>query len=321
MRVAALTVATIAVACRLGPLVDDVPGASVHLLAADAVVPSVADNAELANQIAVNDGVDDDALAANNGVLARGTGASAGNEVHYWSFGPATFAQSPLYQFFEDIDGVLTPIDHPGLVDAIPGDDGYSPFHTLVNVVVTPAYAGEQITTTAALGDAIELGLVHPPSPTSNVVASPIVLPGTRLEVGGSSVTAMPVVVFARGYQVAMFPLGGALGVQPRQLFQPTSQVSFLREAKEAGYNASRPVFQATIPTAPAVGVPNYTPLSVVLDVDLAMGVKAGDIDEDSDLFERMPTGAILRATDKVSAFQIASTSLVLQIQFVEGQP
>lgn len=304
----------------LDPLVDDVPGASAHLLPAGASVPSAVDDPELANQIALNDGLDDAALAASNGVVPRGEGASAGAAVHFWSFGAATQAPSPLYQFFADTDAGLQPIDHPGLVDAVPGDPGYSPIHAIIRVVVAAAYNGEQITTTEALADAIELGLVGEPMPSNTVVTSPIVLPGTRLDVGAAA-AAEPVAVFARGRSVAMFPLSGALGVQPGARLQPISQVSFLREAHGVAYDANRPIFQATIPTMPAEMRANYTALSAVINVDLADGVTAAMITQDSDLFERNPAGAIVRTTEKVARFELTGQQLLLPLQFTEGQP
>ena len=306
--------------CRLDPLVDDVPGASAHLLPPGSAVPAVTDDADLANQIALNDGLDDDALAMTGGVVERRAGVSAGAAVHYWWFGPATRAPSPLYTFFERSDGALRPLAHPGLVDALPGDGGYSPLHTVIQVVVTSRYGGEVIATTAALADAIELGLIEEPMPTGTFVTSPIVLPDTLLDVG-TAAPASPVTVYGRGHAVGMFRFGGELGVQPGATFGPVSQVSYLREARAAGYDTIRPIFQATIPSAPAATRANYTPLSVVVDVDLAPDVPAATIVRDSDLFTRSAQGAITGTTAAVAQFQVTTTSLILQLQFVDGQP
>jgi hypothetical protein len=317
---AAVTAAAMAAGCRLDPLVDDVPGASAHLLPAGSTVPAVTDDADLTNQVALNDGLDDDVLAMAGGVVARRDGVSAGVPVHYWWFGPATRAPSPLYLFYTDTGSGLTPIDHPGLVDALPGDPAYSPLHTIVQVTVTSKYAGELITTPAALADAIELGLVNTPVPSGNFAASPIVLPGTTLDVGGAA-PVLPVPIYGDGHVVGAFRFGGALGVQPGATFQPTSQVSYLREAQAATYDTHRPIFEATIPTAPPGTRANYTPLSVVINVDLAPKVKATQILQDSDLFIRSPQGEITGTTTAVSQFQITDMSLLLQLQFADGQP
>lgn len=312
-----LAIAAAAAGCRLDPLVDDAPGASAYLLPSGAVVPSVVDNDNLANQIALNDGLDD-ATAGAAIIVPLQTGASAGAAVRFWAFGAATFAPSPLYQFFAE-DG--TPIDHPGLVDALPGDPGYSPVHALVHVVVTAAYDGQRITSSQALSDAIELGLVQEPAPSTSLVASPIVLPSTQLEVG-ATMPAEPVKVYARGYRVGAFFLGGALGVQPGKFFVPTSNVSFLREATGVGYDDNRPIFQATIPAAPPTDRANYTALSTVIHVDLADAIHAADIKSDADLFTRDARGAITGVVARnVKNFQVTGESLLLPLQFAEGQP
>lgn len=296
--------------CRLGPLVDDVPGASAHLLPAGASVPSVADNPALAGQIVLNDGLAD---VAPGDSVPRGTGMSAGGEVRFWSFGPAAPVASSLYQF---LDGSGDPIDHPGLVDALPGDPGYSPIHALYEVVVSDAYAGELITSTAALADAVELGLVGEPERTDRLVASPIVLPATRLEVGeGEPIAQTP--LYARGHRVAMFRFGQQ--VDPGQV--PSRAVSFLRAAKAARHDVSRPIFEAEIPGEPANVPSSYTPLSAVIRVDLAPGIDPVSIDSDDDLFVRDSAGAITELTDAVSRLDITGEHLLLQLQFAEAAP
>lgn len=305
----------IALTACLGPRVTDAPGASAHLLSSDATVPSIADNAELASQVTINDGIDDRAFVRAGNLLARGTGRSAGEVVRYWAFGPATSAPSPIYQLYDQA-GVL--LMHPPLLDALPGDPGYSPLHTLNRVVVTDAYRDQLITTIDALTDAIDLGLVDVPETTRTFVDSPLVLPGTKIEVG-PDLTAEPELVYARGYQVGMFRFGGELGMQPANLL-PTAQVSFLRAAHGATYDPTRPIFQATIPTAPATVAPTYTPLSQAVDVDLAEGVDPTTITRDDQLFVRTPAGAIQSTTRLVTRFQVTSDIQILQLQFAEGR-
>lgn len=310
--------------CRLDPLVNDTPGASSHIFPANTTIASAADNPELANQIGLNDGIDDKVLTINNGTIPRGTGLSAGDPVRYWSFGLANRAPAPLYEFFSRDDaGTLTPINHPPMIEANPGERSYNPLHAINRVVVTSAYSGQLITSGEALSDALDLGLVEDPEPTGFFVASPIVLPGTKLEI--SSKPGVPPVVarevYGHGYRVGMFELGGARGVQPLGGFLPTRQVSFLRESSKPGYDTTRPIFQATIPAAPpATDTANYTPLSVVVNVDLRSG-SAADILSDAQLFMRDQNGAIIGTTPSVQAFQVTSSILVLPLQFAEDAP
>ncbi|HSR97511.1 MAG TPA: hypothetical protein VLM79_10695, partial [Kofleriaceae bacterium] len=227
---AALAVAVAVVAqagCRLDPLVNDTPGASSHIFPANATIPSSADSPELANQIGLNDGIDDKVLTINNGTIPRGTGLSATRAVRYWSFGLANRAPAPLYEFFSRDDaGILTPVAHPPMIEANPGERSYNPLHAINQVVVTAAYKGELITSADALSDAIDLGLVEEPVPTGFFVASPVVLPGTKLEISNKP-TVEPIVareVYGHGFRVGMFELGGDRGVQPLGGFLPTRQ-------------------------------------------------------------------------------------------------
>lgn len=331
MRIACAIVIAAAVApgaagC-LDPLAKDKPGASSHLLPQGSQVPSAADFDELRLQIGLNDGLDDTALKDNMNVVKRGSGMSAGAAVPFWSFGPITRAPSPIYEFVKP-DGV-TPTGHPALLDALPGDHGYSPVHGINDVVVTDAYNGELITTMEALADAIDLGLVSEPVPRKKFVDSPVVLPTTQLEVGGTDpdkAKVFPETVYARGYTVGIFRFGGDRGVQPQPsggVLLPVSQVSFLRGPQGGAYEATRPVFQATIPAAPPAPPNekdyNYTPLSVVIEVDLT--VPASGITDDSQLFTRSATGSITGTTSAVAAFRITSSILLLQLQFAEGAP
>src|SRR6185436_11288227 len=147
------------------------------------------------------------------------------------------------------------------LVETVPGDVDYEPIHTIFNVKVTDKYDGQKITTVGALSDAIDLGLVEAPVAVKVFVNWPIVRPGLKLEVTtGTSVPPTP--VYAHGYVVDSFPLGGALGRQPNPRgLLPTSQVSFLREAGKPTFDMAHPIFQATIPTMLPGVTSNYTPL------------------------------------------------------------
>lgn len=305
-------------ACRLDPLVEDTPGASVNVLPSDATVRNVTTNPELTNQITLNDSLARVfGNAGGTGLIPRSSGGWAGgNAVAFWSFGTAERAPAPIYLFGtgdpnpEAASFVLN--DHLPLVDALPGDSEYEPVHTIYNVQVTDKYRGEKITTTAALADAIDLGLVNPPVATKRFYNWPIVRPGTTLDVGGGMV-ASPRPIYGRGYLVDSYRLG-AQQSNPLGLL-PTAQVSFLREPGSGGYDQVHPIFQALPMTA------GYTPVSIVVNVDLAQGTGVADIHGDADLFTRTSTGAIMMPTNKVANFLVTETTLDLQIQFTEGAP
>jgi hypothetical protein len=320
-----------AAGCRLGPLVDDQPGASVNVLPSGTPIPSVMTNPALMNQIALNDSLDTTALTTNNHVIVRGTGMTAsaagdGVAVRFWPFGDADRAPTPIYVFGQGdptTSSFAPLVDHPPLVEVVPGDVDYEPIHTIFNVKVTDKYAGQRITTVGALSDAIDLGLIEAPVSIKVFVNWPIVRPGLRLEVG-SGTSVLPTPVYAHGYMIDSFPLGGALGRQPNPRgLLPFSQVSFLREAGKPSYDRTRPIFQATVPTSVAVANSSYTPLSMVVNVDLMPGKMASDIKKDGDLFARSATGDIMNSLSSagVAQFTVTSELVDLQIQFADGAP
>lgn len=329
-RLAVLAILGAAAGCRLGPLVPDQPGASANVLPKDAMIPSIASNPDLVNQIMLNDSLDSDVLDMSGNVIQRGTTGSPtdGTQVNFWAFGDTDRAPAPIYVFGrgDPTSASFVPLDkHPPLVETVPGDVDYEPVHTIFNVAVTDKYDDQKITTTGALSDAIDLGLVEAPVAIKVFVNWPIVRPGLRLEVAPST-SVPPTPVYAHGYVADSFPLGGARGRQPNPRgLLPTSQVSFLREAGKATFDQDHPIFQAKIPTMPAGMTPNYTPVSLVVNVDLAPTIKATDIHKDSDLFVRSTDGSIMSAnlapTGPVAGFTVTDQLTDLQIQFTEGQP
>jgi hypothetical protein len=326
----ALVILGVTAGCRLGPLVPDEPGASANVLPKDAMISSVTSNADLTNQIVLNDGLSTLTLMTTKSVIVRGTtGATAdGTLLHFWAFGDTDRAPTPIYVFGtgDPMSPSFTPLpDHPPMVETVPGDVDYKPIHTIYNVKVTDKYDGQKITTSGALSDAIDLELVEAPVAIKVFVNWPIVRPGLKLEVGPGTASIAPTPVYAHGYVVDSFPLGGMLGRQPNPFgLLPTSQVSFLREAGKPTYDPTHPIFLATVPAAaPTPGMPpNYTPVSLIVNVDLAVGKMADTIHKDSDLFMRsMTTGEILNAQPGVATFTITTKLTDLQIQFTEGMP
>lgn len=346
-----LIVAISAAGC-MGPLVSDEvldarppdapdapPPSSANILPPGTVVPSISTNAELITQIRINDGLNDATLMMNNGVVMRGTGKSAGVLVRFWNFGPAamegtTAVVAPLYVLGRlDGAGAFTPLpDHPPLIDTICGDIRYSAMRRVFNVPVTERYAGEVITTLAALSDAIDLGLLGEPVPDGTWMNMPVVLPGTTLDVGDPLVTP-PVStkqVYGRGYLVDVFELGTSLGRQPlRGGSVPVGQASGLQTGVATGTPPvlstaidPQPVFQYAIPAVPPAGVFSYTPLSTDIVVRLANGIAPSMITSDAELFRRSATGAITGYyVDKVASYTVMTTVNNLQLQFAEGSP
>ncbi|HEY4180249.1 MAG TPA: hypothetical protein VGM90_25575 [Kofleriaceae bacterium] len=342
----------LAAGCDLGPQVSDItidgppvmtldaPPEVTTVLPAGTDVPSISANDELVSQIRLNDGLSDSALMMSNGVVARSTGKSGGATVRYWNFGPMPVETTipvvaPLYVLgrLDTQSSVFTPlVDHLPLIDTICGDTRYTPLRRVIDVPVTAQYNGELITSTAALAEALDRGLVSDPVPDGTWVNMPVVLPGTTLEVGDPA-TFPPVPtkkVYARGYVADVFELGTSFGRQPLRNNQvPIGQASSLQSGVATGTPPAlstaldpQPVFQYTIPTSAPTTSPNYTPVATDVTVRLATNVAPTAITSDAQLFKRSASGSInAYLIDNVANFTINTTVNDLQIQFAEGVP
>jgi hypothetical protein len=341
---------------QLGPRVDDItadaaiqPGidAAVDavvdapatlLLPAGATVPSISENATLVSQIQINDGLSDSALMSAGGVLTRSTGKAAGVTVMFWNFGTQAIAgnfvvgASVYILATSDGGSGYTPLaTHLMLIDSIPGDERYSALRREVYVPVTSAYNGELITSIEALAEAIDRGLVLDPVPKGTWRNMPVVPVGTKLEVGGANPPLAATEVYSHGYRVELFPLGGALGIQPlRNNGIPQGQESRLFSGvatvgpppTKPTTADSQPVFQYGIPAAAPTTTFNYTPVVTQVDVRLADGIAPSTITSDADLFTRSASGAMTAyRTDNVESFAVTMTVSNKQIQFQEGSP
>ncbi len=302
--------------CTLDPLVEDDPAVSIHVLPRGSEVPYIEDDPELVHQIEVHDGLDDADLVDADGVVPRAQAWANGEAIHYWAFGNATRVGANAYVLVDGDDE----LDHPWLFDTLPGDAGYSAIHRVHHVQITGAYDGEVLPTLDALFDAIELGLVEEPEPTGAWIDAPVVMPGTRLEVG-DGVLADPVQVLARGWRVDCFRLGGALGEQPlRNGSAATTQVSRLREGMSAGFTPA-PVFQMARPTEAPSDRANWVPLVTIVEVRLAAGITAAEIDADADLFVRSQQGSINAYTPMVDSYTVTTSMQHWPVQLEEGKP
>lgn len=305
-----------------------------YVLPAGATVPSIADNAELLSQIKVFDGLNDNTLAGNGGIVTRSTAKAGGVAVMFWSFGSALVVDNfvvpaAVYMLADDDGtGTLTPrTDHPWLLDSIPGDSRYNGARRIIYVPVTAAYDGELITSIEALNEALELGLVGEPKLAGTWRNMPVVPPGIKLELGGAAAPMEATQVYARGYIVDVLPLaytqplrngGIPLGQEARLLSGVASGTPpALPTAADA-----QPVFQYGIPAAPPTTAFNYTPIVTSLDVRLASGIDPATINNDTQLFRRSATGAINGYFGTtVDNYVVTTTVSNKQIQFAEGSP
>lgn len=279
----ALTVAALAFGACLDPLVDDAV-APEPLLPADAEVPFA--SGALAARIAELDMVDDV-------VPLRGAFA-AGAPVQFWDFGPAPNLAVPIWVIVrEDPDGMFAsntrrfaPVGQGNIIDAVPGDPGYSPYWRVFLVPVTDLWDGELVTSAAAIDAGVQAGLLERPISLQLAVNCPVVDADVRLEATPGELTP-PDEGYYRGVRVAyfsfeVFTLGGEGVAAPpvyalrREGGEPLDET--LRGVDMTGDGDrvdSNDVF------AIAWGAPGYS--SVVTRVEVVVRAETASIDTSGD--------------------------------------
>lgn len=187
----------------LDPQVSDDVVLNRLVLPAGTAVPSAHDNPEIAQQIADNDGVD--------GVEPLLNGFANGTAIRYWDFGDSPTYGAPLFALANrnaagELELVTT---HPPIVDAIPGDSGYSPYWTVFILEVTDLYNGELITSFGAVEEAQSLGLVLAPTQPTFAINCPAVADDVALDVGGGEDPfAPPLRFYWQGKTVLYYDFG-----------------------------------------------------------------------------------------------------------------
>jgi hypothetical protein len=167
----------------LDSLVDDQPGYSRHLLPAGSDVPSAYDDPTTARKIDNNDGLTGQTIPLRDGFVA-------GSAMKYWDLGVGKRTASPAYVLTRCQGGIPMReprVDHPMLIDTIPGDNDYSPFRTIGYVCISDKYQGERITSVEALYDAIDMKLVQEPLNAITWFNAPVVNRDISLSLGANS--------------------------------------------------------------------------------------------------------------------------------------
>jgi hypothetical protein len=210
-----------------------------------------------------------------------------------------------LFRLVQKDGDTITPINHPFIANAIPGDAGYSPLWMIQDVVVTEHYHGEVLPSLAALTDAVDLGLVEDPMPAMLWMDGPIVAYGTTLDMGAGVPPGATTVVYAHGYGVDMFMLGGAkaLRTQAKAGKLPKGDAHSLLVGNAVN-PMKQPLFQnGTAPWTPAVRIVNCRVTAADPNDPTTI------IEDEAQLFARDMMGALMAATPRVISWSFATGS------------
>ncbi len=204
-------IVSLPLAC-VGPQVSDELAPSGGILPAGSEVPDGHADPALDARIAENDGVE--------GEVARISAFASGARVWYWDLGPAKTTLAPIFVLVDDGEA----IDHNVIVTTVPGDVAYSPFWRVNTVEVTDDYAGERITSAAALEEAERAGLVEAPVAQDAAINCPMVGAEVTLAVGGGESPMSPSTRFywegvaLRYFDLGAMAFGGPAAVEGRLL-------------------------------------------------------------------------------------------------------
>lgn len=210
-------------------------------------------------------------------------GFAGGRPVWYWTVdGPAVELLAPLYVVVDAAGRDSAPI-----IDALPGEPGYSPWWRRIEVRATAAYAGELLTSRRAIEAALDAGLVEAPVATRQIVTAVVVRRELPPVAVGNGLSVSPSRAFVKGQQVSWIQFGhiverpleqNELEVLPVYILQRIDESEPLYEAVagrdldgDGALTASNNIF-ARAPTDP-----DYTPLWRSTLVRVAADVRSID--------------------------------------------
>jgi hypothetical protein len=304
----------------LEPLTSDVPVYSPNILPANTEVPLVADDSALAERIRGSDGVSENPVP-------RRAGFAAGAPVLYWDYGVATRFAITEYRFYRcDENDVPLPspdgdVDHPPILDQVPGEPAYGPLFRISKVCVTDLYRDEVLPSRHAIEDAIALGLVSEPAPTTTVVHMPILASDVTLNVAPGLDVEADQIAYYRGMAVRRFlhgqPDAATITLPSNSTVLRTGRVYRLKKTGDAAY--AETVFSVPRRTG---GVPNasYTPIWRVVTVTMNAMFTPGSAMAESDLFTVMGT-TLTPVHPNLTSFVLTDQYVNLEIQLEEGNP
>lgn len=304
-----------------------------HILTAGASVPSVYDDSTLTDRIDSADGVDRE--------VTRVSAFVHGERTWYWLFGEAAEQPMPAWVLCErTTDDGCEPVDHPYVIDALPGDEGYSPFGQVYWVPVTGKWHGELLTSREAIDEAVSEGLVEEPEKQLRFLHCPVVHPDVRVEVGPDE-WVEPGPVYYRGQQARCFdfsatrPFGYTITLDELVIVRnvyvltrdgesaPLSEPMRMMDLTGDGdTNDSNQIFGV------GLGDPDYTPLWRMVPVtvpagyasiDTSMDELTADYTSSDDMFETDADYHITPIDGRVVDYELTDVLLDCPLQSASG--
>lgn len=170
--------------------------------------------------------------AAFTSAVARLRGFADHRALTYWNAdGANSDLLAPAY-FVEDAGGAK--VGNP-IIDAAPGEGGYTPWWRKVVVKTTDRYAGEVIWSRDALEAAVQAGLLSEPVATTEIVSAPVALEGTEVtldDAGAETARATP--IWYRGHRAHWIRFSSSIELPVEVRKMPVYPVYILQRIDEA---------------------------------------------------------------------------------------
>jgi hypothetical protein len=294
--------------------VDDAPGYSRYVLPPGSMVPSpITDDTTSYRKIDVNDGV-------TKPMVSPKPGWAGGAAVSYWDFGAGKRATTPVYGLKDCSPDQSMKVDHPLIVDSIPGDTDYSPFRAFQVACVTAKYNGEIIPSFDAFNDAIDLGLITDPTgtPAAYWINQPIVTQDVVVLGGVSEPESKQKIGFYRGYSVYYYTLETQEGSFPIDPAMPAITTGNAYEILKPGSTTPvRVIFSQPYLAPDGSRNPRYTPawLQVTVTLKQPTVTPPGDMAALSAAYDAILAG-LTKESDLVTvgmnnALTVVNTSII----------
>lgn len=299
----------------LEPQTDDQAGYSRNLLPSGANVKSGASDTIISRKIDMGDGV-------SMGKATPKSGWAAGHAVKYWDLGVARGTALPAYQLARcDNEGVPLEngvLEHPMLVDAIPGDADYTQFWGVYYACVTPAYRGELVTSLLALNDAYEMGLLKEPTEPQAWKHCPLVSDNVVLEEAPEGL-GWTRTAYYRGYAITYVDFG-AQGNVVASMGKTVSTGNVYEIVKQGSTKIERVVFASGAFNEDGTRSEKYTPVWTIVNVVISSMADPTTFVQESDIATQNMDRTFTKASDAVISVTASMNRVARPIMF-GGEP
>ncbi len=295
-------------------------------------LPSVYDDPAMAAAIAADDGFD--------GVATLHNGFVHGAPISYWTVAAGGERAMPVYRLCRPEGGDdCAALDHPPVIDALPGDADYSPFAQVHWVELPEGWDGRLASLEAIEAERSRLGLPAP-RPTSELWHCPVASLDAEIEVGPMATVLPETVVYVRDREARCFDFSAS---RPNRAVLPDGTM-FVRNVylltregdddplvewmRDEDLNGDGDLRDSNNILGVDLEDGDYTPLwrmvlvtvpASVGSIDTSMDQTVADYTASTDMFDIAPDYTITPRTDRLVSYEITDQLVNCPLQSAPG--